>query len=105
VLGTDVVSGARVRARTGDEHELEAAGVFVYIGLVPCTALVGGLVSLTASGHVLTDAALRASRRGLFAAGTVRAGAAGRAVAAAGEGTRAALAADEFLSTGDWPGR
>jgi thioredoxin reductase len=81
---------------------LEAAGVFVYIGLAPCTALVGSLVSLSASGHVPTDAALRTTRRGLFAAGTVRTGAAGRAVAAAGEGTRAALAADEYLRTGDW---
>jgi hypothetical protein len=33
----------------------------------------------------------------------VRANAAGRAVAAAGEATRAALAADEFLRTGVWP--
>jgi thioredoxin reductase (NADPH) len=103
VLGADAVTGARVRATSGDGvQDLEAAAVFVYIGLAPCTALVGSLMSLSKSGHVPTDAALRTSRRGLFAAGTVRAGAAGRAVAAAGEGTRAALAADEFLRTGVW---
>jgi thioredoxin reductase len=84
---------------------LEAAGVFVYIGLATCAALVGDSVSLSSTGHVSTDPMLRTHRRGLFAAGTVRAGAAGRAVAAAGEGARAALAADEFLRTGDWPSR
>jgi thioredoxin reductase (NADPH) len=105
VLGAEAVTGARIRATSGVEHELEAAGVFVYIGLAPCTALVGSLVSLSTSGHVSTDAALRTTRRGLLAAGTVRGGAAGRAVASAGEGTRAALTADEFLRTGEWPGR
>jgi thioredoxin reductase (NADPH) len=103
VLGAEAVTGARIRATSGDEHELEAAAVFVYIGLAPSAGLVGGLVALSSTGHVPTDAVLRANRRGLFAAGTVRASAAGRAVAAAGEGTRAALAADDFLRTGDWP--
>jgi thioredoxin reductase (NADPH) len=104
VLGADALPGARVRASTGNgPEELEAAAVFVYIGLAPCTALAGDLVSLSGSGHVKTDADLRTARRGIFAAGTVRAGAVGRAVAAAGEGARAALTADEFLHTGQWP--
>jgi thioredoxin reductase (NADPH) len=104
VLGADAVTGARILATSGDGvEELEAAGVFVYIGLAPSTALVGDGISLSSTGHVPTDPMLRTNRRGLFAAGTVRAGAAGRAVAAAGEGARAALAADEFLRTGDWP--
>jgi thioredoxin reductase (NADPH) len=104
VLGADAVTGARIRATSGEGvEELEAAAVFVYIGLAPCTALLGNGASLSSTGRVATDAMLRTNRRGLFAAGTVRAGAAGRAVAAAGDGTRAALAADEFLRTGDWP--
>jgi thioredoxin reductase (NADPH) len=103
VVGADAVTGARIRATSGNGiEELEAAGVFVYIGLAPCTALVGDGAALSSTGHVATDAMLRTNRRGLFAAGTVRAGAAGRAVAAAGEGTRAALTADEFLRTGEW---
>jgi thioredoxin reductase (NADPH) len=104
VLGTAAVTGARIRAMSGNGvEELEAAGVFVYIGLVPCTTLVSDGVRLSSTGHVTTDAMLRTNRRGLFAAGTVRANATGRAVAAAGEATRAALAADEFLRTGVWP--
>jgi thioredoxin reductase (NADPH) len=104
VLGGDAVTGARIRATTGDGvEELEASAVFVYIGLAPCTELVGVGASLTSTGHLATDPMLRTNRRGLFAAGTVRAGAVGRAVAAAGEGTHAAIAADEYLRTGDWP--
>jgi thioredoxin reductase (NADPH) len=104
ILGEEAVDGARVRVVEGSGLvDLEAAAVFVYIGLAPCTALVRDVVRLSTSGHVPTDAELRTAHRGLFAAGTVRAGAAGRAVAAAGEGALAALAADEFLRTGRWP--
>ena len=104
VLGDAAVTGARVRTRNGGATaDLEAAGVFVYIGLAPSSALVCDIASLAASGHIVTDAALRTTVRGLFAAGTVRAGSAGRAVAAAGEGTHAAVLADEFLRRGAWP--
>ena len=98
ILGEGAVTGVRVRdTESGAEEPLEAAGVFVYIGLAPAAALVEGVARLSAAGHVETDARLRASVPGLYAAGTVRAGAAGRAAAAAGEGALAAIAADEDL--------
>jgi thioredoxin reductase (NADPH) len=95
VLGEEVVTGIRL----GDGSELEAAGVFVYIGLRPNTAFLEGAgLALDAGGGIPTDAALRTELDGVFAAGTVRAGAAGRAVAAAGEGSAAAIAADAYLA-------
>jgi thioredoxin reductase (NADPH) len=104
ILGTAAVTGVRIRAANGAAtDDVEAAGVFVYIGLAPSSALVAQLAALAPTRHVATDAELRTSARGVLAAGTVRAGAAGRAVAAAGDGARAALAADEFLRTGSWP--
>jgi thioredoxin reductase len=45
----------------------------------------------------MTDAHLATSAAGVYAAGTLRHGAAGRAAAAAGEGTAAALSASAFL--------
>jgi thioredoxin reductase (NADPH) len=98
ILGTDAVTGVRLGATNGAEPEdVETAALFVYIGLAPCASLVAALVPLTATGHVATDAGLGTVRPGLFAAGTVREGAAGRAVAAAGDGTLAALAAHGYL--------
>jgi thioredoxin reductase (NADPH) len=46
---------------------------------------------------VRTDATLQTTAPGVFAAGVVRSGAAGRAAAAAGEGAAAAVAADAYL--------
>jgi thioredoxin reductase (NADPH) len=55
------------------------------------------LLKLDESGRILTDGEMRTGLPNLYAAGTVRAGAPGRAVAAAGEGTVAALAAHRDL--------
>jgi thioredoxin reductase (NADPH) len=48
------------------------------------------------------DGELRTSQRGVFAVGTVRAGSAGRAAAAAGDGAIAAVSADQYLRDGNW---
>ncbi|HMB74416.1 MAG TPA: FAD-dependent oxidoreductase [Gammaproteobacteria bacterium] len=97
VLGDEAVTGVAILDAQGAKSEREAAGVFVYIGLAPCTQWLEGIVELNDSGHVITDARLTTSAAGIFAAGTLRAGSHGRAAAAAGEGTAAALAAGEFL--------
>jgi thioredoxin reductase (NADPH) len=93
ILGADGVTGVRLRGGA----EIEAAGVFVYVGLAPNTAALNGLLKLDGAGRILTDSEMRTGLPGLYAAGTVRAGSYGRAVAAAGEGTAAALVADREL--------
>ena len=103
IVGEGAVSSVRVRDGGGAESDLEAAGVFVYIGLMPSTAFLEGCVDLGAEGHLVTDPAMRTQTPGLLAAGTVRAGAAGRAIAAAGDGTLAAVTASAYLENHEWP--
>ena len=61
-----------------------------------------GTLALDASGRIPVDAEMRSDAPGLFAAGTVRSGAAGRAAAAVGDGAVAAIAADRYLKDGAW---
>lgn len=104
LVGDGSLTAVRVRDLASDAvEELEAAAIFPFVGLVPNTEALGGAVPLDEGGRVLTDASLRTAQPGVFAAGTVRSGAAGRAAAAAGEGAAAALAADTFLTEGSWP--
>jgi thioredoxin reductase (NADPH) len=94
-----------VRTRTvgdGKSGDLELAGLFVYVGLAPATTLLDGVVAVDASGRIPVDGAMRSSLPGLFAAGTVRSGSAGRAASAAGDGATAALSADRYLKDGAW---
>lgn len=104
ILGDDSgVTGVRVRDTAADTTEtLEMAGIFVYIGLQPNTAFLDGLLELDATGRVPTDGLMRTGLAGLLAAGTVRSGSTGRAVASAGDGTAAAVAADRYLADGAW---
>ena len=89
-----------VRTRTlsdGTSAEIEVAGLFIYVGLTPSTTLLDGVVALDASGRIPVDGEMRTTVPGLFAAGTVRAGTAGRAASAAGDGATAALSAGRYL--------
>lgn len=102
ILGDDTVSGVSIVDGSGAAHELEADGVFIYVGLEPNTDFLDGQMRLAASGHIPADDQMRTELPGLFAAGTVRGGAPGRAVAASGDGTTAAVAADRYLADGVW---
>ena len=101
ILGDDAVRALRVKDR-GAESELATDAVFAFPGLAPNVALVRELVELDASGRVAVDAALRATARGVCAAGNVRAGSSHRAAGAMGDGAAAATALDHYLETGEW---
>ena len=76
--------------------------MFVFVGLKPETGFLDGFVKLVADGGVETDGAMRTKLKGIAAAGTVRAGAAGRAASAAGDGSLAAITVDRYLADGNW---
>ena len=97
-LGNGGLTGVRTRSVSdGKTDQVDLAGLFVYVGLAPATAWLNGTVALDASGRITVDDEMRSSQAGVFAAGTVRAGSAGRAASATGDGTMAALSADRYL--------
>ena len=103
VLGESAVTGVRTRDVTsGAKSDVELSGFFVYVGLKPNAAVANGLLDLDASGRIATDAWMRTRQPGILAAGTVRSGTAGRAISAAGDGTTAAIAAEQYLKSGTW---
>jgi thioredoxin reductase (NADPH) len=101
IIGDNVVTGVRYRDPAG-EKEIPADGVFVFIGMQPNTAFLNGLLSADATGKISVDPEMRTGLPGVFAAGTLRAQAACRAIASAGDGKIAALAADRYLTDGGW---
>ena len=101
ILGDQVVTGVRLEDFAGGQVEdLEADGVFIYIGMAPNTAFPEGGPALDATGYLAVDGHLRTGLAGVLAAGTVRAGSAGRAASSAGDGTMAAMAAHDYLAGG-----
>jgi thioredoxin reductase (NADPH) len=103
VLGDSAVAGVRTRDASGTQADFELSGFFVYVGLEPNASVADGLLDLDQTGRIVTDAWMRTKQPGILAAGTVRSGAAGRAISAAGDGTTAAIAAEQYLRSGTWP--
>jgi alkyl hydroperoxide reductase subunit F len=92
------VNGLRYTDRgTGTAHEIELAGVFVQIGLVPNTEWLKGTVELSRFGEILVDARCATNLPGIYAAGDATTVPYKQIVVAAGEGSKAALSAFDHL--------
>ncbi|HEY6255486.1 MAG TPA: FAD-dependent oxidoreductase [Xanthobacteraceae bacterium] len=100
ILGDDKVTGVRLRA-AGTSRVHKTAGVFIYVGLEPNTAFLRGLLALDPSGHIETDANMRTSVKGIFAAGDIRKSSVALLAAVAGDGATAAIAAARYLDETD----
>jgi len=99
VLGDTKMTGLALKnVETGEESELPADGVFVYIGQVPNTDLFVGQVELDEAGFIVTDRRMRTSVPGVLAAGDVQTRVLAQVVTAAGSGAIAAMEADHFLA-------
>jgi len=101
VLGEDgKVAGVRLRDTvTGEERQLDVAGVFVAIGHDPRSELFADQVDRDAEGYVLVDApGTRTNLTGVFAAGDVVDHTYRQAITAAGTGCTAALDAERYLA-------
>jgi thioredoxin reductase (NADPH) len=99
ILGDGQVEGVRLRElETGSSSTASVAGVFRYVGRLPNTEFLDGVVPLDEQGCISTDTWMRTELPGLFAVGDVRADAAGQAISAAGDGATAAVAAHRYLA-------
>jgi alkyl hydroperoxide reductase subunit F len=93
-----VVKALRYKDRiTNQEHTVELEGVFVQIGLVPNTEFLKGTVELSKFGEIVIDSKCHTNIPGVFAAGDVTTVPYKQIVIAAGEGSKAALSAFDYL--------
>jgi alkyl hydroperoxide reductase subunit F len=92
------VVGLKYKERAGGElRDVELAGVFVQIGLVPNTDWLRGTVKLSVHGEVEVDARGQTSVPGVFAAGDCTVVPYKQIVIAMGEGAKASLSAFDYL--------
>ena len=82
---------------SGEVHQLELAGIFVQIGLLPNTGWLKGTVELSTRGEIIVDDHGRTSVPGVFAAGDVTTTPFKQIIIAMGEGAKASLSAFDHL--------
>jgi thioredoxin reductase (NADPH) len=90
----------RVRIKelpSGHTWEKPCSGVFIFVGMVPNTGFLKGLVEMDQRGYVLTDDEMRTSLPGVFACGDARRKLLRQVVTACGDGATAARAAARYV--------
>ena len=92
------VTGLRYTDReSGQSRQIDLAGIFVQIGLVPNTAWLDGVVERNRMGEIVVNARNETSASGIFAAGDCTTVPYKQIVISMGEGAKAALSAFDYL--------
>jgi len=99
ILGEDGVTGVRIRnVKDPNRHEeIPVDGVFIFVGLVPNTDFVKGIVNLDTDGYIITDSDMKTSTEGLFACGDCISKSLRQVVTACGDGATAAHSASLYV--------
>ncbi len=109
ILGTEGVEGVRVKnVKNGEVAELETAGVFIYVGHIPNSALFKGQLQMDDHSYLITDRETRTSVAGVFAAGEIADPVFRQVITSAGEGCKAAIEVEKYLAELEdraYPGR
>jgi thioredoxin reductase (NADPH) len=101
ILGEDVgkVTGVRLKnLKTGAESSMEAAGVFVAIGLIPNTQLFQGVITTDEAGYIVPTQGAHTNVEGVFVAGDCADRVYRQAITAAAMGCMAGIDAERFLA-------
>ena len=85
--------------RTGEQRELAADGVFIFIGFNPNNRLVPAGTKMNADGYVVTDDKCETNSPGIYVIGDLREKYARQIVLSAADGCTAALAAAHYVET------
>lgn len=100
IVGDDKVTGVKVKNnQTGEDSFIEAAGVFIYVGVKPMTAPFKDLGILDENGWIPTDNLMHTKVPGIFAVGDVRKKNLRQVATAVGEGGTAGQQAYEYIQS------
>jgi thioredoxin reductase (NADPH) len=98
VTGKEFVTGVKVAdVQSKIIKEIEAEGVFIFVGRVPHTGIFRDILKLDAGGYIITDENMRTSVAGIFAAGDCRAKQFRQVVTATGDGANAIYSVELYV--------
>jgi len=96
--GSDLVEWVKLKnIKTNQIRQVQASGVFIYIGFTPNSAIVKDPLKKDEKGYIITNQNMETTIPGLFAIGDVRQQLTKQITNAVGDGTTAAVAAEKFI--------
>lgn len=98
IKGGDKVESLKItNLKDKKEKDFSCEGVFIFVGYVPNTDFLKGILKLDKEGYVITDDDMRTAKKGIFAAGDVRRKLLRQVVTASGDGATAAFASRMYV--------
>lgn len=98
INGDTTVNSITIKDRqTNEGKKLDVSGVFVYIGFLPNSKFLEGVVELDELGYIVTNEEMKTSVPGIYAAGDVRSKRIRQIDTACGEGTIAAISVRNYI--------
>lgn len=98
IKGDSVVRSVIVKnVKTGEVNEHPIEGAFLFVGLLPRTQFLKGLVNVDEAGYIITDENCETSVKGIFAAGDCKKKLLRQVATAVGDGATAAFAVEKYL--------
>jgi len=100
IKGDSVVRSIVVKnVKSGQTKEFETDGAFLFVGLIPRTQFLKGVVQMDGGGYILTNEDCETSAKGIFAVGDCRKKLLRQISTAVGDGATAAFAAEKYLES------
>nr|WP_318028585.1 FAD-dependent oxidoreductase [Mycoplasmopsis gallinacea] len=99
--GEDQLEKAIIVDKDGNEHTLEIASFFSYIGMIPNVDFIKDLGITDAKGFIITDEEMQTKIEGIFAAGDIRVKEIRQIVTAANDGAIAAKKISDLINSID----
>jgi thioredoxin reductase (NADPH) len=98
-IGNEKLSSVRIQNQQTEEiYEMKIDGVFIFIGYVPNTETLEGIIELNESKEIIVDKNLMTNLPGVYAAGDSIQKRYRQVTTAVGDGTIAALGAAEYIN-------
>lgn len=98
ICGEDMVEGLTLQnVRTSEQTQLGVDGIFIAVGIHPCTSLLEGISELDESGYVIAGEDCATSCPGVYAAGDVRRKQLRQVVTAVADGANAVVSVESYL--------
>ena len=99
ICGEDMVEKLRIKnVKTEAEKDLEAAGIFIAVGIHPNTELLLELVAVGEDGYIPADETGETGRPGIYVAGDIRKKPLRQVVTAVADGANAAVSAGNYCN-------
>lgn len=98
INGNNDVNSMTVKDRqTNEEKKIEVSGIFIYAGFLPNSKFLEGVVKLDQLGNIITNENMETSVPGIYAVGDIRSKKVRQIDVACGEGTIAAISANDYI--------